>query len=371
MLIKTLGFPKITNFAGDIREFLPSLFEYLRQYDECKIYLEKGYGTGFGLKSADYLKANNKIEFVSTEDTFKKDLVVILKMPDMEKLELLRDGNIFFSMCHFPTQTKNVELFKRKDIQAFSMDSITDDYGIRLFVDYFRTSYNACKMAFKELEKTMKNMYSKNRKPINAVIVGVGGAAQKAARALEIIGDNAFLGKDIPGILIKMLPKTITYDESLMIPILTDTDILIDASRRTGNDLKKPIIKNELLGYMPKHAVICDISLDCYSDDGQVKPFEGTVCGSLSKPVIYPDDHRYDIQLPEGISSKNRRITVGCDAWPGITPKESILHYENIIKDYLTILLTKDIDNLEKNSNNPFERALYRSSLKDYLETKQ
>ena len=148
MLIKTLGFPNITNFAGDIREFLPSLFDYLQQYEECEIYLEEGYGSGYNLKASDYLEANNRIKFVSTDEVFKKDLVTILKMPDLEKLMLLKNGNSFFSMCHFTTRPKNIDLFKNKKTLAFSMDGITDDYGNRLFVDYFRTSFNACQMAF-------------------------------------------------------------------------------------------------------------------------------------------------------------------------------------------------------------------------------
>lgn len=371
MRIKTLGFPRITNFDGDIREFLPSLFEYLQRYQGIEIYLEEGYGSGFGFTPEDYLKANKEIKFVSTDEVFEKDLVMILKMPEYEKLELLRDGNCFFSMCHYPTHPQNVELFLKKGIYTFSMDGIVDDNGKRLFVDYFRTSFNACKTAFEELEKAMPDFYSKNRRTINATIIGVGGAAQSAAKSFEILGDNAFLQKNIPGILIRMLPRTITYSEKLMIPFLSDTDILVDASRRVGDDLKKVIIRNELIGYLPEHAIICDITLDCYAEDGQVKPFEGTICGSLSKRVIYPNDDLYNTQLPKEVDNRNRRITVGCDAWPGVTPKESIKYYENLVKDYLVILLSKGAEDIEQDSDNPFERALYRSSLKSFLESEE
>ena len=33
--------------------------------------------------------------------------------------------------------------------------------------------------------------------------------------------------------------------------------------------------------------------------------------------------------------SKNRRITVSCDAWPGVTPKESIVTMNEINKELL------------------------------------
>lgn len=363
MLIKSIGFPRIKNFGGDIRDFLPSLFQYLRKFENLEIFLENGYGSGFGLTEKDYLEANPKIKFATAEEIYEKDLIVILKMPELEELEKLRDGCALFTMCHYSTRELNVELFMRKKIKTFSMDSIVNDDNMRIFVDYFRTAYNASNIAFNELKKTMADFYSPTRRPINVTVIGVGSVAQNCAKSFEILGDQEFLDKNIPGIVIRLLPRTITYSDELMIPILKDTDILVDASKR--QDLSKCIIKNEQIGYLPDHSIILDITADRY-DIGQVKPIEGTVVGSLSKYVIYPDDELYDT-LPENIDSKNRRITVSCDAWPGITPKESISHYEGIIKNFLDVLLTKDTDEIDKDSDNYFERALYRGTLEHYF----
>ena len=82
MVIKSIGFPKIKNFGGDIRDFLPSLFSFFKKYDDVEVFVEKGYGSGFGLGENDYLAINPNIKFVTPDEIYKKDLVVILKMPE-------------------------------------------------------------------------------------------------------------------------------------------------------------------------------------------------------------------------------------------------------------------------------------------------
>lgn len=359
MIVKSMGFPKIKNFGGDVRDFLPSLFGYLKQFSDIELFVEKGYGSGLGLTEEDYLKENSNIQFVSADEAYTKDLVVILKMPDLSELEKFRDGCSLFTMCHYSTRPAYVELYKRKNIFTFSMDGIVDDYGKRLFVDYFRTAFNGSKLAFEELKKSYDNFYSSDRNPIYVTILGVGMVAQNCAKSFEILGDEAFLEKNIPGVIMQLLPRTITNNEEIMTALLKQTDILVDATKRFECD--KYVIKNSMLENLPKHSIILDITADRY-EGNQVKPIEGTVLGNLEKCIIYPDDEKYET-LPEGVSSTNRRTTVSCDAWPGTTPKESIKFYEILMKDYLNIILTKELSAINEDSNNYFERALYRGTL--------
>lgn len=363
MIIKSIGFPRIKNFGGDVRDFLPSLFSYLKQFNDIELFVEKGYGSGLGLTEEDYLKENSNIQFVSADEVYEKDLIVILKMPNLSELEKFRDGCSLFTMCHYSTRPAYVELFKRKNISTFSMDGITDDYGKRLFVDYFRTAFNGSMLAFEELRKSYDDFYSNDRLPIYVTILGVGMVAQNCAKSFEILGDEAFLDKNIPGVVMQLLPRTITNNEDIMAKLLKQTDILVDATKRA--DCEKYVLKNTLLENLPKHSIILDITADRY-DGKQVKPIEGTVLGSLESCIIYPDDKRYDA-LPNGINSTNRRTTVSCDAWPGTTPKESIKFYEILMKDYLNIILSKKLSTIDENSNNYFERALYRGTLNYFL----
>jgi len=363
MIVKSIGFPRIKNYAGDVRDFLPSLFGYLKQFDHIEIFVEKSYGSGLGLTEKDYLEVNNNIRFVCADDVYQKDLIIILKMPELSELEKLKDGCSMFTMCHYTTRPAYVDLFKRKNILTFSMDGITDDYGKRLFVDYFRTAFNGSKLAFEELKKSYDNFYSNDRPPIYITILGVGMVAQNCAKSFEILSDEAFLDKNLPGVIMQLLPRTITNNEAVMARLLNQTDILVDATKRFY--ITKYVIKNEMLAYLPKYSIILDITADRY-DSEQVKPIEGTVLGNLESCIIYPDDKRYDA-LPEGVNSANRRTTVSCDAWPGTTPMESIKFYEVLIKDYLNVLMSKKLSNIDINSNNYFERALYRGTLNHFL----
>lgn len=363
MIIKSIGFPRIKNYSGDVRDFLPSLFSYFKQFNDIGIFAEKSYGSGLGLTETDYLKENNNIQFVSAEDVYQKDLIIILKMPDLSELEKLKDGCSLFTMCHFSTRPAYVELFKRKNIFALSMDGIVDDYGKRLFVDYFRTAFNGSVLAFEELKKSYDYFYSNNRQPIYITILGVGMVAQNCAKSFEILGDEAFLDKNIPGVIMQLLPRTITNNEAIMATLLKQTDILVDATKRI--ETHKYVLKNEILAHLPKHSIILDITADRY-DSEQVKPIEGTVLGNLKSCIIYPDDNRYET-LPEGVNSANRRITVSCDAWPGTTPMESIKFYELLIKDYLNVIMSKKLSDIDLNSNNFFERALYKGTLNYFL----
>lgn len=371
MIVKEIGFPVIHNFPGDIREFTPSLFKYLNKFEELNLFLEEGYGERLGFTKEDYIKENPRIKFVPSDEVYKKDMLVSIKNPDLENLEKLRENSSLFTMIHYDTHPKTVELIKRKRIKSFSMDSIVDDYGARMFVDYFRTAFNGCEIAFNVLKELMPDFYSNSREPLMVTILGAGGVAQGCIKSVEVLADREFLGKGIPGAIAQVVTRTITDNESILKEIFKKTNILVDATKRP--DYSKQIIRNEILGYLPENAVILDLSADRYDtsvDPPLVRALEGTVKGSPNHMVIYPDDELYD-ELPDFIDKRNRRVTVSCDAWPSVNPRESLEYYENMIKDYFNVLLTKDLDEISEESDNIFERALYRSTIEYFIKIHQ
>ena len=369
MLFKKLGFPIINNFAGDIREFTPGLFKILSGFDVEPV-LENGYGSRLGFTHQDYLDVFPAIRFADREEVFHQDMLIVLKNPDLEDLEMLNDGSGLFSMIHYDTRPGCVELIHRKHIKAFSMDSMVDDQGIRTFVDYFGTAYAGCETAFDVLKQTREDFASKDRKPYVATIIGAGGVAQGCVRSLEVLSDKELFANQLPGIITQVITRSITTDEENLKKVLNGTDILIDASKRP--DPSKFILTNEQLGYLPENAIILDISADHYDTSVTpilVKAFEGIIKGTYDKRVIYTDDPEYD-EVPEGVSTANRRITVSCDAWPSIHPHKSIVYYEGIMRNYMDLLLGRDTETLDVNSNNFFERSLYRGTIK-YFDEKE
>ena len=367
MKVKTVGFPVIHNYPGDIREFTPNLFKFLDGFKELDFYLEKGYGERLGYTEEDYHAANSRVHFVSKEEAYQQDFVTILKMPEMKNLELMRDGASLFTMIHYDTRPAAVELITRKNLQSFSMDSIVDDYNIRAFVDYFGTAHSGCKTAFAELKRTREDFNDPNRDPYKAVVIGAGGVGQNCVKSFEVLSDQEFLGTDCTGVVTTVLSRTITGNEKALAKIFADCDILVDASKRV--DFSKHILTNKVLGYLPENAIILDLSADRYVDTQPplVRAFEGTVKGTPSEIVLYPDSEEYD-KLPAWVDSTNRRTVVSSDAWPSIDPHKSIAYYEVLMKSYLNILLNKDLDAISVESPDPFERGLARATIGWFME---
>lgn len=365
--VNTIGFPKMLKERGEKRDFLPELFEYLKKYEDIEIYLEKGYGSGMGFSEIDYLKVNPNIKFTIHEDIYKKDLVIVLKAPNDDEIKLMKKGSHLFSMLHYPTRELRNNLLKKQGINCFSMDSMVDDDDVRIFVNYKGTSWSAVKKGFDELKNRMEDFYSANRKPIIATIIGLGYVAQQAARALEVYSDKEFLDRGVPGVIVKMLPRTITNNSELLKKIFSDTDLLIDASKRP--DPTKYIVPNTLIAYLPEYAVILDICADPYDEKKepiQVKAIEGIPTGNLEKYIFEVDDEAYD-HMPDGVDTSNRRVVVSCSAWPGIDPVDCMSVYGKQIKGFLNVICNKDLDYLNENSENLYERSLYRSTL-EYFE---
>lgn len=370
MKIKTMGFPTIRNFPGDIREYTPGLFAYLDKFSNIQIVLEDGYGERLGYCADDYLHACQRIKFSSMNEVYQQDMIVILKNPDLANLELLRDGAILFTMIHYDTRPSCVELIERKNLKSFSMDALVDDYGIRTFVDYLGTAYSGCVCAFQILKQTRKDFDSRKRKPFVVTILGAGGVAQGCIKSFELISDAELFANHLPGMITQVITRSITSDAEALKEVFAGTDIIVDATKRSN--YSKAIISNHALGNLPDNAIILDLAADRYDTTVHpplVRALEGTVKGTPNKKVIFPDDPLYN-DIPSFIDATNRRVTVSCDAWPSARPKESIAFYEVIMKNYLNILLVKDIDNLDPNSDNTFERSLYRSTI-SYYENKK
>jgi len=350
------------------RDFLPSLFGKMSRLTDKEIFLEAGYGKDMGFTHKDYLEENPKLTFLeSLDELYHKDLVIVVRAPKQSVIAKMKKGSILFSMLHYEARPARNQLIQKTGILPFSMDGITNDEGKRLFVYYEGTSNPAVKVAFKELKKRCPEFASPNRSPLKAVIVGVGPVGQKAIRALQKISDAEFVPQNLPGMTVTVLSRAVLRDEKALKNILSSADILADATKR--KDTSKVIIRNSMLGNLPEHAVILDITADPYdldADPPTVKGFEGIPYGTLEKYIIDTDDPLYD-EIPSFVDTSNRRLYVGCNAWPSFEPKKCMKIYENQLIPFLSVLLKKGPKDISEESDYPINRALARSTLKWYL----
>lgn len=340
------------------RDFTPNLFKNLKSYD-IDLYLESGYGRKLGFTHDDYRKANPNVQFVDIFDVFQKDLIVVIRSPQTEQIEKMKEGALLFSMLHYPTHEKRNALMQKLGIIPISMDMVTDDLGKRYIEDYVGTAFNAINAAF---ETWLKLGSNGKRLRINVTILGTGGIGRLVADAAVHYGGNVIELE--PSVVVTSLGRNSTMNKELMKEILMKTDILADATLR--HNTSKYIITNSQLGFLPKHSVVLDITADDYDtsvEPIQVKGIEGIPTGFIDNYVFNPQDDSFDT-IPTGVRTENRRDVVSCYSWPGVVPLNCVKRYETQLLPFIELLTRKPVRNLDEFI--PLERAIVRGLFSSY-----
>jgi alanine dehydrogenase len=372
MIPKTVGFPRMNQEAGEKRVFLPEFIQFLAN-SGLQVFIEEGYGSRLGYSFEDYQQANPNIHRCTREAAFAQDLVIILRSPHMDEFKWLKKGAILLSMLHYPTRPKRVALLQELGIRAISMDSIANDENIRLVENMKAVAWNGLETAFDVLERRWPGLVKPDGKPISTLILGTGMVGKHAVDAATKLGNvernNAHMAAGGPGALALSVGRNITANPRTMQTLFEQADILVDATQR--RDASKPVVPNDWIAWLPEHAVVVDLAVDPYTLDANppvVRGIEGIPQGNLDQYVFEPDDPKWDEHVPESIPSQHRRTTVTCYSWPGIHPDACMRHYARQLTPLLQVLLEKGYDDLRLNSANYFERALYRGTLKAFLQ---
>jgi len=369
----SLGMARMHAETNEKRDFLPEFVGQLEKngYD---VFLERGYGNGIGFKETDYLLAAPQAKFVSHEEVYQQNFVLVLRYPGDSIVETMRPGSCLVSMLHYPTRPKRVEFLKQHQVCGISLDSLVDDNGRRLVENLRAVAWNGVTVAFDVLKKVYPppGLESEHRKPIRVVLLGAGSVGHHAVQAAIHYGNPALhhrlANQKVPGVMVQVVDYDLTSFPEVMIPLLRNADLLIDATYRI--DASHPVIPNQWVGEMPEHAVILDLSVDPYDfqiDPPIVKGIEGIPQGNLDQYVFAPDSPAFD-RIPHGVDTTFRRHSVSCYSWPGIKPKECMEVYGNQLRPLLrTLAESGGIHNIQPDGNF-FQRAIYRASLQHWDE---
>lgn len=368
--MKSFGFPKMHKEKHEVRDFLPDFFSSFIDYD-AEFYLERGYGSGMGISEEEYHAKNPRIRFVSNTECYKKDIVVVLRCPEVFEMDRMKEGAVLVSMLHYPTRASRVRYLKKRNIFGVSMDDLRNDLFERIVVNYRGTSGNGVNIAFMELEKALRRYNAVEQRSVKVSVIGMGMVGLMATKYAARFGNQenaeAFKSMGVESAMVNILSRDITANRSMMQDILADTDILIDASNR--QDPSRYIVNNDLLGNLKQHAVILDLSADPYMEDidpMQVKAIEGIPTGTLDQYVFSPDDPAYNM-IPSAVRTHNRRTVVSCNAWPGINPENCMHRYGIQVTPIMQRLITHEVKAFHGASDDFFLRAIYRATL-DYFE---
>jgi alanine dehydrogenase len=363
----TIGFPRMKKEEGEKRVFLPDFIQFLVSKG-ASIFLEEGYGSRSGFAFELYKGVSTKVKICSAEESYQQAYVLLLRSPRLEEFTLLGKHSCIISMLHYPTRPKRVQLLKELNLKAISLDSIVNDLNIRLVEDMKAVAWNGLEVAFDVLEKQLPNLKRPDGNPIQTLIVGTGMVGKHAVDATTKLGNIERNSDHIKaggkGSIAMAIGRNVTFQQDIMKRLLQQCDILVDATQRRNPS--KPVIPNEWIVWLPKHAVIVDLSVDPYTLDIEtpvVRGIEGIPRGNLDHYIFSPDDPNWDKTVPASIPSKNRRWTVSCYSWPGIHPEASMTHYGKQLEPLMETLLKVGYENLSPNGDY-FERALHQGSLK-------
>lgn len=370
----TIGLPRMHVEFGERRDFLPALVADLEKRG-AQVYLEFGYGSGMGFMEGDYEKVAPNAKFVSHEEVYQKQIVLILRCPSNDDLKLIQPGACLISMLHYPTRPQRVDFLKSLGIEAISLDSLKDETGRRLIENLRSVAWNGLEVGFQVLHRTYPNpgLESHEREPVYATILGVGAVGMHAVQAASRYGDmklwHTLAERRVPGVQVTAVDYDLTDYEDIMKKILAHTDILVDATQRP--DSSKVIIPNKWVGLLPEHAVLVDLSVDPYNctvNPPEVKGIEGIPQGNLDQYVFMPDDSVYD-RIPDCVDTSHRRHAVSCYSWPGIHPKACMTLYGEQVRPILRSIIDRNgVKNINSHGRY-FERAIGRALLSNLRST--
>jgi alanine dehydrogenase len=350
---------------GEKRVFLPDFIQMLTRFaDVC---LSEGYGSRLGYTFDDYRQGNPRVFQVEQRDAFQKDYVIMLRSPKKDEFEWLKRGACLISMLHYPTRPQRVKILNELGINSISLDSIVDDYNLRLVENMRAVAWNGLEVAFDILEKIWPGLQRGNGGPFHVLILGTGMIGKHAVEAATKLGNIERNARQIesngPGSIALSIGRNLTQNLEVMEALLRQADVLVDATQRRNPS--QPVIPNSWLAWLPEHAIIVDLAVDPYLLDHVppvVRGIEGIPQGNLDKYVFLPTDPEWDNTVPASIPSEHRRTTVTCYSWPGIHPAPCMEHYARQMVPLMEELLTKGYQDLSLEGGY-FERALYRAKL--------
>lgn len=368
--LMTFGLPRTHKEPGERRDFLPPLAGVIAD-SGAEVFIEHGLGEGMGYCDEDYLRRSPRIHVTDLEGAYAQDAVLVLRAP-VDHLQRLRRGATLISMLHYPTRPARVELLRDLGLEAISLDSIVDDAGRRMVENGRAVAWNGLEAAFDVLSGTHPYFLEPGREPIRVTVMGAGAIGRDAVEAATKYGSisraEAYLAAGFIGVEVTTVGRNLTCSEDYMRRRLALTDILVDASQRSNPSV--PLVRNEWIAAMPRHAVLCDLVVDPYllaEHPPTVRGIEGIPQGDLDHWAFPPDDPAWEEQVPKEIPSSNRRSVVSCYSWPGVHPEPCMEAYGLQLAPLLQVLVRRDgIDGLRPDGGY-HERALWRASLRSWI----
>lgn len=366
----TVGLPRLHHEASERRDFLPSLVAFLDRLNVSQIVLEDGYGSGMNVAPIEYLSHSGKARYSSEAECYQQDVVVLLRCPSEVRLKWMRPSALLVAMLHLDTRPARVRALRELELQAISLDLVQDDLGRRLVENLNSVAANGVREAVQQLLLNAPRLKRRSTVPLRMTVLGAGAVGCLAARAGARYGDEALRAQlralGAAGVEVTLVDTELAGDREYLAARLELTDLLVDATRRSDQSL--PVVPNALVGVMPPHAVILDLSADPYDfavNPHRVKAIEGVPHGNLDQFIFHPGDPAF-AQLGPGVARDHQRTALSCYSWPGIEPRPCMEVYSKQIEPVLRAAIDVGVRDLDPVVGTWAERATLRACLSQW-----
>jgi alanine dehydrogenase len=369
---RTVGLPRMHKEAGERRDFLPEFVRTLDAAGAAEIVLEEGYGSGLDVPADAYLAASPIARAGTMQEAFSQDIVVVIRCPDDQAVQLLRPGSTLVTMLHLATRPERASLLEELDVHGLSLDAIVDESGSRLIQNLSATAWVGVHAAFEQLADLHPDFGHPSRRPLHVTCLGAGGVAGHAVRAATRYGDHSLreemVARNVPGVEVTVVDFDLTWHEEYMLQRLEQTDLLIDATLR--RDPSRPVVPNTWLAALPSDAVLLDLAADPYDfsvEPPRIKGIEGVPYGDLDRWVFDVHDTAWDA-IDARVSTTNRRTALSCYSWPGLQPMESMKRYGEQLEPVLAFILATPVDRWDENDGTQIGRAVAGAETSRWLQ---
>ncbi len=268
-----------------------------------EVIIEKGAGVGIDIQDKAFIEVGCKIG--SRREVYDCDLVVRIKEPSFEEIEMMQPGSIIMSMMHIRCRPKLEEALRKQKLITIPLENLKDLSGRRRVEAVDDSGRIGMEYGFK--------LWGKDPATCNVKIMGYGkvamGAIRCAARKfskITILNRKDFLEMDkhIPG-----------------------TDILVDGINRPyqrGVAKELPFVTSEMLKLFKPGSVIVDL----VSNPENHAPVE------TMRPTTLDDLH----YMVDGI------YHTSCWGWPGLEPKKIAKRYRLQLRSILEDMAGNGLD---------------------------
>ncbi len=238
-----------------------------------EVLVQEHAGIGSGFPDEDYLAAGAKL-VASAKEVFAADMIMKVKEPQAQEMELFHAGQIVFTYFHFAADQKLTQACLDAKITAIAYETIKDKKGTLPLLTPM--SEVAGKMSIQEGAKYLEKPMSGRGillggvpgvPPAHVVVLGGGIVGTNAAKVAAGLGANVVLmdvNVDRLRYLDDVMPANVTtlYSDRYNInENLKLADLVIGAVLIPGAKAPR-LVTREHLKIMKNGAVIVDVAID-------------------------------------------------------------------------------------------------------------